>query len=188
MSEKTWSQLEDEKYSWLYAGGYPKGNPEGLVSHYKIPKQSSTIDLGCGLGSLSNHFGDYTGVDVSEFVVNKCKKSNPNGTYHHESLHRLENFYDKTYDVGISADVFEHIPPDEVDSVLRSISKLDCSEFYFGISIRPSGILDKDGGNLHLTLWDQATWVKKLQEYFEVVTHHRSTKMRGLIYVNARKK
>lgn len=179
--EKEWFEVEDEKYSWLYSQGYPKGDPEKLVGFFSIPNESKVIDLGCGLGSLSRIFPNYTGVDVSEFVVEKCKKDN-RGIYHHLSLHTLDPLYEEKYDCAINADVMEHIPPEEVDSVLESISKINAKRFVFAISTRPSGILDKDGGNLHLTIWDKDKWLFKISEYFAIQNHKVG---KDVVYISA---
>lgn len=171
--EKEWYKLEDEKYSWLYANGYPKGNPEGLCSRFDIPSSWKAVDLGCGLGSLSNYFKNYTGIDGARFVVEKNQKDNKNGTYIHGSLHKVHELVSGSFDVAICADVMEHIPSDQVETVLQSIAKVDANRYAFAISTRPSGILDKDGGNLHLTIWTHQAWENALTKYFNIrVSQH----------------
>lgn len=182
--EQNWWEKEDEKYSSLYDGGYPIGNPMGLVMKFGIPRIRKAIDLGCGRASLSRFFSDYTGVDVSSSVININKTKNTNGTYHHLSLHDLKKLYEEVYDVAICADVMEHIPPDRIDDVLSSISALNCNEFHFGISTRPSVILDNEGNNLHLTVLPAEEWESIFQKHFDGVELHIVNK--SLCYIKCR--
>jgi len=164
----TWLQGEDKKYSKLYSSGYPHGGPMGLVTVFDIPKEKKCIDLGCGLGELSKHFTDYTGVDVSSWVIGSNKQRKINGTYYHASLDNLTCINKNQYDVGICSDVMEHIPEEKVGVILKSISLLKVGTFYFDIALLPSSNVDEEGKNLHLTLWKQERWVEELKKYFKL--------------------
>lgn len=163
---KTWYEIEDTKYSWLYKNNYPIGQPMRVVKMFNLSKNLSCIDLGCGRATLSTYFTEYTGVDVSQYIIS-LNKSNRNGNYIHASLDRL-GFIKDNYDVAICSDVMEHIPPEEVDNVIRSISSLSVVDYYFVISTRKSVILDKDKKNLHLSVFSAAIWRSKLLQYFEI--------------------
>lgn len=163
---KTWSKIEDEKYSWLYKNNYPIGQPMRVVKMFNLSPELSCIDLGCGRASLSKYFVNYTGVDVSEYIIN-LNKLKRDGSYLHASLDSLD-FITDLYDIAICSDVMEHIPPEEVDNVIRSISSLSVVDYYFVISTRKSVILDKDKKNLHLSVFPAAIWRSKLLKYFEI--------------------
>lgn len=163
---KKWAISEDKKYSWLYERSYPPGNPMGCVKKYSLPNTLSCIDLGCGRASLSTYFNNYTGVDVSEYIISKNKKTR-SGKYHHSSLDELD-FIQDYFDIAICSDVMEHIPPEELDSVLSSISNLKVETYFFVISTRKSVLLDEDNNNLHLSVFSSDFWRKKLNIFFTI--------------------
>jgi Glycosyltransferase family 29 (sialyltransferase)/Methyltransferase domain len=169
---QNWEQIEDQKYSFLYENDYPIGDPMRLVKKYQISKKSSCIDLGCGRASLSNYFDNYTGVDVSEFIIGQNKK-NRKGVYFHKSLASLEDLTNH-YNCAICSDVMEHIPPEHVDSVLASMSKLNADIFYFAISTRKSVFLDNNGENLHLTVLPAHDWRNKILANFIILNEETS--------------
>lgn len=160
-----WYREEDIKYSDLYSKGYPIGNPMGLIKKYNISRESKCIDLGCGRGSLSNYFENYTGVDVSEYIIAENKKKRK-GNFYHLSLDCLDSLYSSEFDVAICADVMEHIPEDKIENVLESMSKLSVREFFFGISTRKSVFLDSEGDNLHLAVLRPQEWLNYFSKYF----------------------
>jgi 2-polyprenyl-3-methyl-5-hydroxy-6-metoxy-1,4-benzoquinol methylase len=163
---KTWSKIEDEKYSWLYKNNYPIGQPMKVVKMFNLDKNLSCIDLGCGRASLSTYFINYTGVDVSEYIIN-VNKSNRKGNYIHTSLDSLD-FIKTSYDIAICSDVMEHIPPNELKNVLKSISCLSVKNYYFVISTRKSIILDNENKNLHLSVFSSSIWKDMFLEYFKI--------------------
>jgi cyclopropane fatty-acyl-phospholipid synthase-like methyltransferase len=164
----TWIKEEDDKYSSLYSNGYPDGTPIYLVNLFNLKYSEKVIDLGCGLGSLSNHFKNYTGVDISNWVISRNRDVRVNGEYYHESLSDLSFFHDQEYDSVICSDVMEHIPENKVIEVLNSISLLTSRKFYFEINILPSSYVDSNGDNLHLTLWSTDKWIEELKKYFNL--------------------
>lgn len=180
----SWYLEEDLKYSELYKDGYPIGNPMGLIKTFSIPADNKCIDLGCGRASLSNYFKNYTGVDVSKYIIDK-NKTTRKGKFYHKSLDKLEELTSEQFDVAVCADVMEHIPEDKVDDVLMSISSLNVSRFYFGISCRKSVFLDKRGNNLHLTVNTPDEWIVKLSKYFNIENSNINTKQ-SLLLVEAK--
>lgn len=181
LSNMNWIEKEDKKYSELYESGYPSGNPEGMYnwSDPKVKSSERTLDLGCGLATLKTKFTDYVGVDVSEFVIERNKKKYPDTEFYHSSLDNLGFLQEEKFVNAFCCDVMEHIPEEYVGKVLFSISELNVCRYFFGISTRPSGILDSQGGNLHLTVQDFDWWNAELKEYFDVV---RFKKLKDLIY------
>ena len=173
-----WEENEGEKYSLLYEDGYPDGNPVRVAEWARLSKLDSVIDLGCGLGVLVDFFDNYTGVDVSNYVIERNIGSNNilRGNQYKDkrfSVCGLSNIHNsniglETYDVGICADVIEHIPPDFLNDVLYSISQLNCNTFVFSVSTRASKLLAKDGSNLHLTVMTYEEWIPLFEKYFDI--------------------
>ena len=159
-----WYKDEDDKYSHLYEFlNYPIGSPTRVVNRYEYTADMKVCDLGCGKAMLSTYFESYVGVDVSEYIIERNKKVK-SGVYHHASLHDLSVLKGEKFDVAICTDVMEHIPPDNVRECLAGIRTVDAAKFAFAISCRPSTWLDKDGNNLHLTVWEPAKWESELQD------------------------
>lgn len=156
---------EDQKYSALYQKGYGDAQPIRVVEAVGCKPEEVTLDLGCGHAVLSNYFTDYTGVDVSSYVIedNKQKK----GKYIHSSLHEYQD--ERRYDNIISTDVLEHLPEDIIDQTLQSIINLKANRFIFSISCRPSVTLSLKGEQLHLTVKEPSWWKAKLMNYFDTV-------------------
>jgi SAM-dependent methyltransferase len=170
---KDWEVLEDEKYSHLYDNGYPHGNPIAAIKWAGISQDTSVLDVGCGRGELSKFFTTYTGADVSASVIELNKNSNDNGTYIHSSLGALKT--PSKVDLVACLDVLEHIPETQVWRSLKHMATLNADQFLFSISTRESVHLDKDGNNLHLTLWSMEKWITQLEKYFDVISTKEMT-------------
>lgn len=166
MNINNWKQLEKNKYNWLYQEGYGVGQPLRCVKKYNLSPNLSCIDLGCGRASLSSYFKSYTGVDISDYIIEKNKK-NKEGSYYCTSLDNLECIQN-SYDIAICSDVMEHIPSDQLYSVLSSIAKLNVQVFYFVISTRKSVILDQYKNNLHLSIFPANIWRDKINMFFTI--------------------
>eukprot|EP00971_Amphidinium_carterae_P169355 3355595-Amphidinium_carterae.1 len=90
---------------------------------------------------------------------------------------------DQTFDAGLSADVLEHIAPDDVDKVVSEISRVVKHVLALQIASFPEQGLngEKVGmGNLHLATEDAAFWDAKFAVHGWSVQEDWST----VIYVN----
>ena len=173
----------DRIYSRLYSGGYPIGNPRGLVEKFDLSKDLKVVDLGCGRASLSTYFESYVGIDVSSYIIERNRETRE-GVFHRSSLTDLSDVRD-FFDLAICADVMEHLPPEDVPKSLAEIARLKSPLFAFAISTRPSVFLDHEGGNLHLTIWSAEKWVRALEEDFEI---RKTIRAPSLLSVLARAK
>jgi len=165
-----WEVIEDHRYSDLYSKGYPSGNPKRFIPLYGLQPDASCIDLGCGPAAMSQFFSDYTGVDISRYVI-EINRQLKQGNYYHQSLCSLDNIT-RHFNYAICSDVMEHIPHEHVETALASIAGLDADYFYFAISTRPSAILDLQGHNLHLSVLPAEEWGKLLSRHFTIL-HQR---------------
>ncbi len=161
-----WFDREDRKYSTLYRDrNYPIGPVMEVVKAFNYLRDEKTVDLGCGRGALSEYFVDYTGVDVSRWVVDDCRRRLAR-TFHHSSLHDLECLRGQEFDLAICSDVMEHIPPDKVDDVLAEIACVKAKRFAFSIATHEAKWKDEQGENLHLSVWSALAWTELMRKHF----------------------
>lgn len=164
-----WWSAEDERYSALYKRGYGPARPMEVVRLAGCRPHDRAIDLGCGRAALAEFFGDYTGVDVSSFVIaqNRLDKK---GVFVHASLDDLAALRGQVFDVAVCADVMEHVPTSRVGGVLHSIAALDAKRHIFAICCRPSVTMGPQGENLHPTVMPPSWWLAALSKFFAAKT------------------
>jgi len=126
-----------------------------------FPKEfESAIDIGCGLGRLIGVWRS-SGIDAEgvDLVPDVCLEDPALRPYVHQST--LWDFHPgKVYDVGICADVMEHLPEQHIHDALRAMSGY-CRRVIFKIANYPS---HKLGDELHLTQRDAVWWRSVLWE------------------------
>lgn len=81
------------------------------------------------------------------------------------SLPGLDRKPDGVFALLVSFDVLEHVPEEEMDSVLHEMSTM-CKNALLIIDTRPAKALLADGRNAHVSLHDEAWWLKRLQQHF----------------------
>lgn len=103
---------------------------------WKITKKVDVIDFGCGYGylglvlmSLLPNGSSYTGVDISEKLINKGKEIFKKLPFNHKFILSSANNVpekDDTFDIAICNSVLMHIPePDAVLAEMKRITKND---------------------------------------------------------------
>ena len=103
---------------------------------WKITKKVDVIDFGCGYGYLGlvlmpllPNGSSYTGVDISEKLINKGKEIFKDLPFNHKFiLSSVNNVPEKddTFDIAICNSVLMHIPePDAVLAEMKRITKND---------------------------------------------------------------
>ncbi len=167
---------EDEKYSWLYKNNYRDGQWRKLASivlrELRHPNNhlSSLMDFGCGRGSAIDFFvkkGFYCGgVEISSFLCDRLRDEAKK--VYHTSIDNLFMVKDKSYDIGFSNDVLEHIPETYVGRSVEEMSRVTRDYLFLRISLLPSKNLSKEGENLHLTLWNVEKWQNLLEKFGSV--------------------
>ena len=101
---------------------------------WKITKKVDVIDFGCGYGylglvlmSLLPNGSSYTGVDISEELINKGKEIFKELPFNHKFILSSANNVpekDDTFDIAICNSVLMHIPePDAVLAEMKRITK-----------------------------------------------------------------
>lgn len=167
---------EDEKYSWLYRHSYSEGSWGKLAkialyelkSHHKNP-QLHLIDFGCGRGGAMDFFTkrgiNCEGVEISSFLCDKLRSEGKR--VYHASIDHLFMIKDKSYDIGFSNDVLEHVPQNYVGESVSEMARVTRDYLFLRISLTPSKNLSREGENLHLTVWDTTKWCTLIEKFGE---------------------
>jgi hypothetical protein len=125
---------------------------------------SSAIDLGCGLGLLFAHWND-VGIDAYGLdLTGDCLHPNVRAKYGHKFVEATlwdMPLFPALFDLGVCADVMEHIPPEYVVPVFEHIFP-QCSEVVFKIAHHLTN--DLGGPPLHLTLHPADWWIARMRE------------------------
>jgi len=132
---------------------------------------STCIDFGCGTGRgglMISLFGNMV-VTLLDFAENALDEEVRNATV--TQPHRIswvESDLIKelpvTASYGYCTDVMEHIPPDQVDVVLKNILR-SAAHVFFQIDMRPDVMGVRIGHTLHLSVHPFDWWLKKLREH-----------------------
>ncbi len=114
----------------------------------------SILDIGCGTGRLLKHLTDHyykaAGVD---FAFN-CLDDDVKGTVKFYETNIWEMDLPDNYEVGICADVMEHIPEEKVQDTLSAIHD-HCERVYYVIANYDSKFM---GHDLHVTKRSKLWW------------------------------
>ena len=171
---------EREKYQYLWAaGGYRDWSPGEETAHTfaNMVAPCKVIDFGCGSGRAALRLAEY-GFDVTliDFTDN-CRDK--------EALRLPFLQWDLTEplpikgDVGYCTDVMEHIPPEDVETVIANI--LDATpRAFFQIATVPDKFGETIGQQLHLTVQPHDWWRAK----FPMVLWEEQTLTHSSFYVS----
>lgn len=137
-------------------------------------KQISFLDIGCGSGALPFQFlknGHFSvGLDGSDF----CKNSKKGYWIYNDLLKTCDvtkNFHieinneTRKFDIVTMWEVFEHIPEDQIKSVLSNVfENLEQDGFFIGSISKLEYSNPKTGNVYHVTLMDFSWWKEKFEE------------------------
>lgn len=139
-------------------------------SKYLTPEVKSIIDIGCGTGRLYTDLrkGGYDayGMDITDAGLEEK-------TLPHRKYFIKHNIWEewpkkwwkaKTFDLGVCADVMEHLPEEKVQKALQNIMD-NCSVCYFAIAMHSAkrtfgGVVEI----LHLTAHRKEWWIDTFKE------------------------
>lgn len=170
--EKMWTV---EEYRAISPGEFAANN---FLTIAKPNAGDEIIDFGCGTGrgGLFLWAAGKMNVTMADFAVNcldddlvtACEKFPEQIRFVEMDLNDAPKLHAK---YGYCTDVMEHIPPDEIDTVLANI--LESAQHVF---FRISTELDKLGPrylkqHLHLSVHDYAWWAKKFLEHDAIILH-----------------
>jgi hypothetical protein len=161
--EKVWRECERYGKNWVDAGlGRPYKRP-----FLETAKPASTvIDFGCGNGS-SLGWVKYAGF------LPKGVEIAGNAVTQNHNLITIGDLRDAgsmihlgVAQYGLCTDLMEHIPTDDVETVLFNLAAHVTEAVFFGIARLPDKDGDALGLELHLTIQDKEWWDEKILEHF----------------------
>jgi SAM-dependent methyltransferase len=92
-----------------------------LLARGRDPRHLRLLEIGCGAGRMTRHlaalFGAVTGIDVSGEMIRQARerlRDAPNVQLHETNGVDFANFPDGSFDLILSAYVFQHVPDAEV--------------------------------------------------------------------------
>jgi len=112
-----WAEGHDKKIDWF-----------GEIEKFKTYCPSGKLlEIGSGGGRDARHLiaagYDYTGIDISEGLLEVARKNNPKGTFLKQSLYDLDFLHD-TFDGFFSVATLLHVPKKRVNEALSQIRKV----------------------------------------------------------------
>ncbi len=120
-------------------------------------------DLGCGTGRGGKAVERLSGARVVyvDFAPNCMDEGQP-------ILADLSRQIPVNADIGYCCDVMEHIPPGQVDDVLRNVCNV-APRIFFQIALFHDNMGAIIGQRLHLSVHTAFWWLRKLQDYGRVL-------------------
>ena len=92
-----------------------------IADYLALPVGSEVLDFGCAKGYSVKAFNSLgykcDGTDISQYALDNVDPEAAD----HVFLYNKENLFGRWYDVVIAKDVFEHIQPADLKSVLREL-------------------------------------------------------------------
>lgn len=176
---REWEEIEQARYNAVYLKGYGAAQPMDIVTFCKIEPTARLLDLGCGGATLADVFENYTGIDVSDVIIEQNRRTKK-GAFECSSFYRLSVLLGQAYDAAVCSDVMEHIPPDKVDDCLKEIASLKIPLVGFNICCRDSAARGPFSETLHPTNKPPLWWIEKLRQFF-IVTRYEETGARVLV-------
>jgi SAM-dependent methyltransferase len=142
-----------------------------FLSQAKPLKDSTVIDFGCGTGrgglmicalgntvvTLLDFAGNALDEDVMKATITQSKRIS-------WLQHDLTKPIPITASYGFCTDVMEHIPPEQVDLVLKNILR-SAAHVFFQIDLGEDNMGARIGETLHLSIHPYSWWVKKLRDH-----------------------
>lgn len=122
-----------------------------VLPHILELRPESIVDYGAGQSLIAEAIARKAGIArVARFEP---------------SLPGLDVKPEGVFDLLVSFDVLEHVPEEEMDSVLEEMSSMARHALLI-IDTRPAKAILSDGRNAHVSQHDEAWWHKRLTPYF----------------------
>lgn len=160
---------EQQKYErmWQYDEYRTVAPGEHCVDAFmEIAKpHGAVIDFGCGTGRAALAMAEQgLAVTLMDFTANSRDEAARSLPF---VQHDLTQPVPISAPYGFSTDMMEHIPPDDVQSVLRNVCDA-ADTVFFQISTVPDVCGELIGHPLHLTVQPHAWWREQLSQFGEV--------------------
>lgn len=135
-----------------------------FLRHAKPGNGDTVIDFGCGTGRAALRISEYAPVLMLDFAENCLDRSVRDALGERLTFRQydLTQPMELTGTYGFCTDVMEHIPTDDVDTVLKNICTA-VLRVYFNISTMQDNMGVLIGEPLHLTVKPMEWWKEKLE-------------------------
>lgn len=142
-----------EQYKHLHQSGKYGQSARSAAASIKLcveelaPK--SILEYGCGQSELHRAFAS------DSLVFDRYDPAIP----------ALSTIPHPSYDLVINTDVLEHIPEEDIDSVLNHFRTLS-PHIFLRICTRPARTILPNGENAHRTVWSKDKWLAKIHTLY----------------------
>ena len=160
---------------------------DAFLSIANVQTNEVVIDFGCGTGRAALAIKEKTGCDVLmlDFTNNSLDaavKEKIGGGFLFAQTDLTKFTPHMAAHHGFCTDVMEHIPPEDVDTVLKNIMA-GAEKVFFQISFVPDHCGALIGHSLHLSVYPYNWWLKKFEDLGFVVQWSQDEEDAGLFYV-----
>ncbi len=163
------SQFRNNPYGYRYAAYLIT-----VLRELEKEKFSSIIDVGCGdgffVGKLSEKFRnkEVVGVDVSNQAIYFARLLNKHKNVEFLKLDVTQDKMGRKFDIVTLIEVLEHIPPDHLDSFLKSIHSMLNDNGKLLLTV-PSTNLPIKNIKRHFQHFDEKSLKRTLSGYFDSI-------------------
>lgn len=162
-----------------------------FIAHANPPPGATVVDYGCGTGRGALVVAMFTRAKVVmvDFASN-CLDDDVRGAIQHnpDRLSFIQHDLNKPLEImseyGFCTDVMEHLPPEEVDGVLKNILA-QSKHCFLQISTTDDVMGSLIGERLHLTVRPYSWWLEKLNSLGAVMHWSRDAGNAALFYCTA---
>ena len=143
----------------------------------------TVIDFGCGTGRAALKLSEYAPVLMLDFAENCLDQDVRSALGDRLTFrkHDLTEPMELTGTYGFCTDVMEHLPPEQVDTVLRNICTA-ALKIYFNISTMQDNMGVLIGETLHLTVQPMEWWKAKLESLGFRIDYSRDMGVSAIFY------
>ena len=180
---------EDEKYKAMWDNPeYRNYSPGELIADKAVEvmgvtKKDTVIDFGCGSGRGGKRINELTGCYVKQVdFADNCRDEDAILPFEVKDLSKPIGLYAK---FGYCTDVMEHIPTEQVDSVIKNI--MDCVQScFFQISLIHDVMGCLIGQHLHLTVQPVEWWMETFNRLGYQVLWSESEDISAMFYLTTK--
>lgn len=149
--DKYWKANKKSVNLWSYGINIV----DNLINNYQF---KTVLDAGCGSADVVRYFlskgYDAKGIELSlDVLKTHAPDLLKNKKVSQGSLDKLP-YNDNTFDVVFSSEVLEHIPEEDISSVVNEFYRVSKKYVFLTISLRPSSNFNK----YHITLKNRNWW------------------------------